>query len=177
LREAGYESIVINNNPETVSTDFDTSDRLYFEPLTPGERAGGDPEEQPEGVIVQFGGQTAINLAQPLHEAGVRIFGTSFRQHRHCRGPRPVRAAPPGAGHPAPAGRAVRSTEAALEVAEEIGYPVLVRPSYVLGGRAMEIVRNQGRPPPLHALRGGREPGRARSWWTSTSWAKRRKST
>jgi len=129
LREAGYEAIIINNNPETVSTDFDTSDRLYFEPLTPEDVLNVIERESPpgeigiEGVICQFGGQTAINLARPLSEAGVPILGSSFDSIDL-------------------AGRAVLSTEAALEVAGEVGYPVLVRPSYVLGGRAMEIVYN-----------------------------------
>ena len=143
LREAGYESIVINNNPETVSTDFDTSDRLYFEPLTVENVLTVIREEQPEGVIVQFGGQTAINLAQPLHEAGVHIFGTSFDSTDIAEDRDRFEQLLQELDIPRPAGRAVRSTEAALEVAEEIGYPVLVRPSYVLGGRAMEIVRNQ----------------------------------
>jgi len=143
LREAGYESIVINNNPETVSTDFDTSDRLYFEPLTTENVLAIVQEEQPEGVIVQFGGQTAINLAKPLHDAGVPILGSSFDSidiaEDRDRFERLLREL----DIPKPPGRAVRSIEAALEVAEEIGFPVLVRPSYVLGGRAMEIVRSR----------------------------------
>jgi carbamoyl-phosphate synthase large subunit len=140
LREAGYESIVINNNPETVSTDFDTSDRLYFEPLTPENVLAIIEEEQPEGVIVQFGGQTAINLAQPLHEAGIRIFGTSFEGIDIAEDRDKFEQLLREQDIPKPPGRAVRSVEAALEVAEEIGFPVVVRPSYVLGGRAMEIV-------------------------------------
>jgi carbamoyl-phosphate synthase large subunit len=143
LREAGYESIVINNNPETVSTDFDTSDRLYFEPLTLENVLAIIREEQPEGVIVQFGGQTAINLAQPLHEAGIRILGSSFDSIDMAEDRDRFEQLLSGLGIPKPAGRAVRSVEAALEVAEEIGYPVLVRPSYVLGGRAMEIVNSR----------------------------------
>jgi len=140
LREAGYEAIIINNNPETVSTDFDTSDRLYFEPLTPEDVLNIVDREQPLGVIVQFGGQTAINLARPLHEAGVRILGSSFDSidlaEDRDRFERVLREL----GIPKPAGRAVTSVAAAREVAAEIGYPVLVRPSYVLGGRAMEIL-------------------------------------
>jgi carbamoyl-phosphate synthase large subunit len=140
LREAGYEALIINNNPETVSTDFDTSDRLYFEPLTPEDVLNILDREQPEGVIVQFGGQTAINLARPLHDAGIRILGSSFDSidlaEDRDRFERVLREL----DIPKPAGRAVTSVNGALEVAEEVGYPVLVRPSYVLGGRAMEIV-------------------------------------
>jgi len=143
LREAGYESIVINNNPETVSTDFDTSDRLYFEPLTLENVLALIQEEKPEGVIVQFGGQTAINLAKPLHEAGVKLFGSSFDSIDLAEDRDRFELLLRDLDIPKPAGRAVRTTEAALEVAEEIGYPVLVRPSYVLGGRAMEIVRSR----------------------------------
>jgi carbamoyl-phosphate synthase large subunit len=143
LREAGYESIVINNNPETVSTDFDTSDRLYFEPLTVENVLAIIREEKSEGVIVQFGGQTAINLAQPLHEEGVRILGSSFESIDVAEDRDKFEQLLRELGIPKPAGRAVRSIEAALEVAEEIGYPVLVRPSYVLGGRAMEIVNSR----------------------------------
>ncbi len=143
LREAGYESIVINNNPETVSTDFDTSDRLYFEPLTLENVLALIREEKPEGVIVQFGGQTAINLAEPLHKAGVKILGSSFESIDLAEDRDKFEVLLRDLGIPKPDGRAVRSVEAALEVAEEIGYPVLVRPSYVLGGRAMEIVSNR----------------------------------
>ncbi|HZP83747.1 MAG TPA: carbamoyl-phosphate synthase large subunit [Chthonomonadaceae bacterium] len=140
LREAGYEALIINNNPETVSTDFDTSDRLFFEPLTAEDVLNILDREQPEGVIVQFGGQTAINLAKPLHEAGIRIFGSSFDSIDLAEDRDRFEKVLRELGIPKPAGRAVVSTEGALEVAEEIGYPVLVRPSYVLGGRAMEIV-------------------------------------
>jgi carbamoyl-phosphate synthase large subunit len=143
LREAGYESIVINNNPETVSTDFDTSDRLYFEPLTVENVLAIIAEEKPEGVIVQFGGQTAINLAQPLHEAGVKIFGSSFESIDLAEDRDKFEQLLSELGIPKPAGRAVRSIEAAIQVAEEIRYPVLVRPSYVLGGRAMQIVHSR----------------------------------
>jgi carbamoyl-phosphate synthase large subunit len=140
LREAGYEALIINNNPETVSTDFDTSDRLYFEPLTPEDVLNILDREQPEGVIVQFGGQTAINLARPLHEAGVRIFGSSFESIDLAEDRDRFEKVLSELGIPKPPGRAVTSIGAAQEVAEEIGYPVLVRPSYVLGGRAMEII-------------------------------------
>jgi carbamoyl-phosphate synthase large subunit len=140
LREAGYESIIINNNPETVSTDFDTSDKLYFEPLTAEDVLNIIDLEKPEGVIVQFGGQTAINLAEPLHRAGVPIFGTSFESIDIAEDRDKFERILTKLGIPKPPGRAVTSVEDAVIVAEEIGYPVLVRPSYVLGGRAMEII-------------------------------------
>ncbi len=143
LHNAGYESIIINNNPETVSTDFDTSDRLYFEPLTSEDVLNIIDEEHPEGVIVQFGGQTAINLAEPLQKAGVRLFGSSFECIDEAEDRNLFEKMLSRLGIPKPAGRAVTNTEQAMEVAEEIGYPVLVRPSYVLGGRAMEIVNSR----------------------------------
>jgi carbamoyl-phosphate synthase large subunit len=143
LREAGYEAILINSNPETVSTDFDTSDRLYFEPLTAEDVLAIIDEEQPDGVIVQFGGQTAINLAEPLYRAGVPILGTAFPFIDAAEDRDKFEQLLRDLGIPKPVGRAVKSVEAAVEVAEGIGYPVLVRPSYVLGGRAMEIVQNR----------------------------------
>jgi len=143
LREAGYDALIINNNPETVSTDFDTSDRLFFEPLTLEDVLNVLDREQPEGVIVQFGGQTAINLARPLDEAGIRIFGSSCDSIDLAEDRDRFERVLNELNIPKPAGRAVTSAEAALEVAEEIKYPVLVRPSYVLGGRAMEIVYNR----------------------------------
>ena len=140
LAEEGYQSIIINNNPETVSTDFDTSDKLYFEPLTEEDCLHIIAEEKPKGVVVQFGGQTAINLAEVFHENGVPILGTAFEdidaaedRDRFERLLRQLEILKP-------AGRAVTSIDEAVEVAQQIGYPVLVRPSYVLGGRAMEIV-------------------------------------
>jgi carbamoyl-phosphate synthase large subunit len=140
LREEGYESIIINNNPETVSTDFDTSDTLYFEPLTEEDVLNIITEERPDGVVVQFGGQTPLNLAGALHAEGVPILGTSFDSidiaEDRDRFERLLREL----GIPKPAGRAVTSADEALAVAREIEFPVLVRPSYVLGGRAMEIV-------------------------------------
>ncbi len=140
LREAGYDALIINNNPETVSTDFDTSDRLFFEPLTVEDVLNILDREQPEGVIVQFGGQTAINLAKPLHEAGIKIFGSSYDSIDLAEDRDRFEKVLSELGIPKPAGRAVASAAEALVVAEEIGFPVLVRPSYVLGGRAMEIV-------------------------------------
>ena len=140
LREAGYEAVIINNNPETVSTDFDTSDRLYFEPLTAEDVLNILDREQPEGVIVQFGGQTAINLARTLHESGIKIFGSSFDSIDLAEDRDRFERVLHELNIPKPAGRAVTNMEAALVVAEEIGYPVIVRPSYVLGGRAMELV-------------------------------------
>jgi carbamoyl-phosphate synthase large subunit len=143
LRDAGYESIIINNNPETVSTDFDTSDRLYFEPLTLENVLNIFEQEEAEGVIVQFGGQTAINLAGPLHKAGVKILGTPFEAIDQAEDRDRFDEILRELNIPKPPGRAVTTADAACEVAEEIGYPVLVRPSYVLGGRAMEIVYNR----------------------------------
>ncbi|NLB94979.1 MAG: carbamoyl-phosphate synthase large subunit [Armatimonadetes bacterium] len=143
LREAGYESVIINNNPETVSTDFDTSDRLYFEPLTAEDVLEIIKREEPEGIIVQFGGQTAINLAEPLHKAGVRILGSSFDSIDQAEDRNRFERLLNELNIPKPPGRAVTSVDAALQVAREIGFPVLVRPSYVLGGRAMEIVNSE----------------------------------
>src|SRR5579872_5689433 len=140
LREAGYEALILNNNPETVSTDFDTSDRLYFEPLTAEDVLNVLDREEPEGVIVQFGGQTAINLARPLHEAGIRILGSSFDSIDLAEDRDKFEHALVQMNIPMPKGKTALSVNEALEVADEIGYPVLVRPSYVLGGRAMEIV-------------------------------------
>src|SRR5579862_5448067 len=143
LRDAGFEAVIINNNPETVSTDFDTSDRLFFEPLALEDVLNILDRERPEGVIVQFGGQTAINLARPLHEAGIRILGSSSDSIDLAEDRDLFEKMLTELKIPKPAGRAVTSEDAALVVADEIGYPVLVRPSYVLGGRAMEIVYNR----------------------------------
>jgi carbamoyl-phosphate synthase large subunit len=143
VREAGYEAIVVNNNPETVSTDFDTSDRLYFEPLTTEDVLNIIDREQPLGVVVQFGGQTAINLAKPLDDAGVRILGSQYDSIDLAEDRERFDALLTELGIPKPPGAAVTSVDAAVEVADKIGYPVLVRPSYVLGGRAMEIVYSE----------------------------------
>lgn len=143
LREAGYEAIIINNNPETVSTDFDTADRLYFEPLTPEDVLNVIDKEKPEGVIVQFGGQTAINLAEPLARAGVKILGTSLQSIDVAEDRKKFGELLSRLGIPQAEGSTATSTEEALGIALKIGFPVLVRPSYVLGGRAMEVVHNE----------------------------------
>lgn len=142
LREEGYEAIIINNNPETVSTDFDTADRLYFEPLVMENVLDILDREKPEGVIVQFGGQTAINLAKPLARAGIRILGTSVDDIDRAEDRERFDRLLTELDIPKPPGRTAFSVEEAVRIASEIGYPVLVRPSYVLGGRAMEIVYN-----------------------------------
>jgi carbamoyl-phosphate synthase large subunit len=140
LKEAGYEAIIINNNPETVSTDFSISDKLYFEPLTIEDVMHIIDHEQPEGVIVQFGGQTAINLADKLVEHGVKILGTSLEDVDRAENRDKFEQALQELDVPQPLGKTAFSVEAAVKIANNIGYPVLVRPSYVLGGRAMEIV-------------------------------------
>ncbi len=141
LKAAGCEAIIINNNPETVSTDFDISDRLYFEPLTVEDVLNVIDAESPvEGVVVQFGGQTAINLAKPLAKAGVRILGSSPETIDRSEDRNLFEQLLSELGIPKPAGRAIHTGDEAVQVASEIGYPVLVRPSFVLGGRAMEIV-------------------------------------
>ncbi|HEX3047132.1 MAG TPA: carbamoyl-phosphate synthase large subunit, partial [Bacillota bacterium] len=143
LKEAGIEAIIINNNPETVSTDFDTGDRLYFEPLTVEDVLHILELEQPEGVIVQFGGQTAINLAAHLQKAGIQVLGTSVDSIDLAEDRNRFDRLLLDLKIPKPAGRTVTSIEEALAVTREIDFPVLVRPSYVLGGRAMEIVYNE----------------------------------
>jgi carbamoyl-phosphate synthase large subunit len=146
LERAGYAAVMVNSNPETVSTDFDTSDRLYFEPLD--EEAVRDileneaGEGEPPPAIVQFGGQTAINLAGPLHHAGLPIIGSSAEAIDLAEDRRRFEDFLSRLGIPQPPGAAVTTVEEALTTARLIGYPVLVRPSYVLGGRAMEIVQN-----------------------------------
>ncbi|WIW71723.1 carbamoyl-phosphate synthase large subunit [Anaerosinus gibii] len=143
LREMGIESIIVNNNPETVSTDFDTSDRLYFEPLTAEDVLNIIDKEKPEGVIVQFGGQTAINLAGALAKAGVKVFGTSVDDIDRAEDRERFDELLENSGIPRPKGVSVTTPDDAIVAANEIGYPVVVRPSYVLGGRAMEIVYNE----------------------------------
>jgi len=140
LKRAGYESVIINNNPETVSTDFNTSDRLYFEPLHIEDVMHVIERERPEGVIVQFGGQTAINLAAPLAKRGVKILGTGLDSIDRAEDREKFDQLLTELDIPRPQGRTVFTVEDAVKTADEIGYPVVVRPSYVLGGRAMEIV-------------------------------------
>ena len=142
LQEEGLESIIINNNPETVSTDFDTSDKLYFEPLNPEDVMNIIDKENPEGVIVQFAGQTALNLAKPLLEFGVKILGTSVDSIDMAEDRKRFNELLHSIGVLQPEGKSVISFEEALGVTNKLGYPVLVRPSYVIGGHAMEIVQN-----------------------------------
>jgi carbamoyl-phosphate synthase large subunit len=144
LRDLGIETIMVNCNPETVSTDYDTSDRLYFEPLTFEDVMGIVEEEKPEGVIVQFGGQTPLKLAVPLEKAGVRILGTSADAIDRAEDRERFDALLGKLGLRRPRGAMARSAAQAFEIADQIGYPVIVRPSYVLGGRAMEIVHDRG---------------------------------
>ncbi len=143
IREAGYEAIIINNNPETVSTDYTTSDKLYFEPLTVEDVMNILTLEKPEGVIVSLGGQTAINLAEKLHAMGVNLIGTGVEAINRAENRDSFEKIMNRLGIPQPQGEAVTDIEAGVAAAERIGYPVLVRPSYVLGGRAMQIVNNE----------------------------------
>jgi carbamoyl-phosphate synthase large subunit len=142
LREAGVRAVLVNSNPETVSTDFDTSDRLYFEPLDVDAVDQVARVEGAFGAVVQFGGQTAINLADPLSTRGVDILGSSVHAIDLAEDRRSFAAALDAIGVPQPIGDTTTSVAEALEIARRVGYPVLVRPSYVLGGRAMEIVRD-----------------------------------
>lgn len=142
LKDMGYETIIINNNPETVSTDFDISDKLYFEPLTVEDVLNVIDKEQPEGVIVQFGGQTAINLAGPLAKAGVKILGSSVDSIDQAEDRERFDELLTKCEIPRPKGHTCFTVEGAFEAAHDVGYPAMVRPSYVLGGRAMEIVYN-----------------------------------
>lgn len=140
IRDAGYESIMVNCNPETVSTDYDTSDKLYFEPLTLEDVLSIYNKEKPEGVIVQFGGQTPLNLANDLAEAGVKILGTSPDTIDLAEDRDRFRKIIKKLGIPQPESGMASNLEEAIAVAEKIGYPVMIRPSYVLGGRAMKII-------------------------------------
>jgi len=144
LKELGYETIMINCNPETVSTDYDTADRLYFEPLTIEDVLNIIQVERPEGVIVQFGGQTPLKLAIPLEREGVKILGTTPESIDRAEDRKRFKELMDKLGLRQPISGTAVSVEEALLVAEEIGYPVMVRPSYVLGGRAMEIVFDDG---------------------------------
>ena len=143
IKEAGYEAIIINNNPETVSTDYTTSDKLYFEPLTVEDVMNIIDLEKPEGVVSSLGGQTAINLAEPLSKLGVKLIGTDVNAIEKAENRDAFEKVMKQLNLLQPKGEAVTSIEDGIKVANEIGYPVLVRPSYVLGGRAMQIVSNQ----------------------------------
>ena len=143
IRKAGYEAIIINNNPETVSTDYTTADKLYFEPLTPEDVMNIIEFEKPDGVIASLGGQTAINLAQPLFDRGVKIIGTDCAAIDKAENRDSFEKLLTELNIPQPTGKAVTKLEDGLAAAAHIGYPVLVRPSFVLGGRAMQIVANE----------------------------------
>ncbi len=143
IKNSGYEAIIINNNPETVSTDYTTADKLYFEPLTAEDVMNIIEFEKPEGVIASLGGQTAINLAEPLHQRGVKIIGTDCDAIDKAENRDMFEKLLSELGIPQPKGKAVTKIEDGIKTAAEIGYPVLVRPSFVLGGRAMQIVANE----------------------------------
>ncbi len=143
IKNSGYEAIIINNNPETVSTDYTTADKLYFEPLTPEDVMNIIEFEKPIGVIASLGGQTAINLAEPLMKRGVKIIGTDCEAIDRAENRDSFEHLLTSLGIPQPKGKAVTNIEAGIAAAAEIGYPVLVRPSFVLGGRAMQIVANE----------------------------------
>ena len=143
IKKSGYESIIINNNPETVSTDYTTADKLYFEPLTPEDVMNIIEFENPDGVIASLGGQTAINLADPLMRRGVKLIGTDCEAIDRAENRDMFEKLLKELGIPQPEGRAVTKIEDGVAAAKKIGYPVLVRPSFVLGGRAMQIVANE----------------------------------
>jgi len=144
LRDEGVESIMVNCNPETVSTDYDTSNKLYFEPLTVEDVLSIYHKEQPEGVIVQFGGQTPLNIAAELAAAGVKILGTSPDMIELAEDRDRFRQVMRELGIPQPDSGMASTLDEALAIAAEIGYPLMVRPSFVLGGRAMEVVHDEG---------------------------------
>src|SRR4030043_230639 len=143
LHDEGYETIMVNCNPETVSTDYDTSDKLYFEPLTVEDVLSIYEKERPEGVIVQFGGQTPLNIANELSEAGVNILGTSPETIDLAEDRGRFRQMMQDLNIPMPESGMANNLEEALSVAKRIGYPLMVRPSYVLGGRGMEVVHDE----------------------------------
>ena len=143
VRNNGYESLIVNSNPETLSTDFDVADKLYFEPMNIENIMNIIEQEKPKGVMVQFGGQTAINLAEKLHERGVNILGTSIDAIRKAEDRKQFEALLKELGIRQPQGRAVRKQEEAIAAYEELGFPLLVRPSYVIGGRGMQVVYNE----------------------------------
>src|SRR5690606_21251419 len=143
LQEAGFETIMVNSNPETVSTDYDTADRLYFEPLTLEDVLNVVEHEKPDGVIVQLGGQTPLKLARGLEAAGAPIWGTSASAIHAAEDRDAFHALCLSLGIPQPEGGIAARPEGAAALAARIGYPVMVRPSYVLGGRAMQVVRSE----------------------------------
>ena len=143
IKKSGYEAIIINNNPETVSTDYTTADKLYFEPLTAEDVMNIIEFEKPEGVVASLGGQTAINLAEPLMKRGVKIIGTDCEAIERAENRDSFEKMLQSLNIPQPKGRAVTKIDDGIKAASEIGYPVLVRPSFVLGGRAMQIVANE----------------------------------
>ena len=159
LREMGYNAILVNNNPETVSTDFDTSNGLYFEPVTLEDVCDIISREKPVGVVCQFGGQTAINLAEGLSNRGIKVLGTSHEAIASAEDREQFDALLEKLGVQRPKGRAVRSLAEAEVVADEVGYPVLVRPSFVLGGRAMEIVFSKAQLEGFYAEAEAANPG------------------
>ena len=142
IQDAGYEAIIINNNPETVSTDFDTSDKLYFEPLHIDDVMNVIKKERPSGVILQFGGQTALNLAEKLNNRSIKILGTPYKYIDLAEDREKFAILLNQLGIPVPEGRAVTNMEEALQAVSELGYPLIVRPSYVIGGRAMQVVES-----------------------------------
>ena len=143
INDLGYESIMINNNPETVSTDFDTSDKLYFEALHIDDVMNVIKKERPLGVILQFGGQTALNLTEDLYNRSINILGTEYKYIDMAEDREKFSELLESLGIPSPKGCAVTSLEGALEAVKELGYPVMVRPSYVIGGRAMQVVYSE----------------------------------
>jgi len=160
LRALGYRAVIVNNNPETVSTDFDTGDALYFEPVNADSVEAVCRREKAEGVIVQFGGQTAINLAEELHERGIRILGTSPDAIALAEDRERCDDMLGRLGIARPQGRAVQGLEEAVAVARQTGYPVLVRPSFVLGGRGMEICESEAHLREFYSEAEGANPGK-----------------
>src|SRR5690606_8582305 len=143
LRDMGIETIMVNCNPETVSTDYDTSDKLYFEPLTVEDVLSIYEKEKPEEVIVQFGGQTPLNISRELEDAGVKILGTSEEAIDLAEDRDRVRMMMEELDIPMPESGMASNLDQALEVAKRIGYPLMIRPSYVLGGRGMEVIYDE----------------------------------
>ena len=180
FRELGYEAVMVNCNPETVSTDYDTSDRLYFEPLGVEEVLAVCERERPEGVVIQFGGQTPLKLARAIEAAGFRILGTPFEAVDLAEDRERFAALCDGLEIAVPPWGTASNVEEAVEVAERVGYPVLVRPSYVLGGRSMRVCYDAETVREAAAARGGRcsstasSRTRSSSTWTRSATARRR---